>query len=152
MAHQYRFHRPTEHLEYYLLFEPQGSPPPPNIQPALVSDLIPISADEPLPFAAGEVDIRQFSVNTPTGNPLGKVVGYLTDAAHDVIPFAYVQLADERIVVVPTNQLTIFAERRLTTLEGGLEALCGAPEANFDYHDAQHASRYWIEYRQRNAA
>ncbi len=136
MAHQYRYHRPTEHLEYYLSVEYQGSPPPPDVQPPRAQDLVPVGMNEPLTFVDGEADLRDFQVNTPTGNPLGTVTGFLVDAMNDVIPFAYVRFANGETVVVPTNQFTIFAAHHLVTLEGGIEVLRGAPRAAFDYTDA----------------
>ncbi len=152
MAHLYRYQRPTEHLEYYLHFEYKGSPPPPDVQLPHVQDLVPVRLDDPLTFADGETDIRRFAVNTPNGNTLGSVVGFLVDEVNNIVPFAYVRLSGEHTVVVPTDQLTLFVDRSLVTLEGGLEALRGAPKAAYDYTDAPQASRYWIEYRQRHAA
>lgn len=152
MAHEYHYHQPSVRLEFYTVFEDQGSPPPPGDQPAFVHDFVPVRQDDSLTFARGETDIRQFPLNTPNGDTLGTVIGYLVDTAHDTIPYAYVQFTGERVVVVPTNQLMIYPEQCITILEGGIEALRSAPDARFDLADAQKADHYWLEYRQRHAA
>jgi len=152
MAHQYRYQRPSEHLEYYTVFERQDSPPPPDNQPPLVHDFIPVRITDMITFEPNVTDIRQYPVNAPNGDTIGTVVGYLADATNNILPFAYVHLAGERTVVVPTDQLTIFPEQCLTTLEGGIEALNGAPDAKYDRTDAERAAHYWGDYRWRNAA
>lgn len=152
MEHRYRYHRPGVQLEYYTLAESQSSPPPPGVQPPLVHDLFVVREKEPLAFAPGEPDLRGFIVQSSTGDPLGQIVGFLADEAAHTIPYLYVAMTEGRTVVVPSDQVTIFPDLHRVTLEGGLEALKGTPDARFAVSDAEPADHYWHRFRRRNAA
>ena len=155
MAEEYRYHRSGVRLEFYTMpydFNEQHFANEPGEQPPLEHRFMMFDRSEVIAFADDLPDIRDYAVNTPNGHTLGKIVGLLADTANGVIPYAYVQVTDGRIVVVPTNQFMLFPNMKLVTLEGGQEALRYAPDAGRDAGDAARADRYWVEYRRQNAA
>lgn len=153
MADTFRYTRPTEHLELYSAgWSGEGSPPPPTTAPVSIRDLSVVHIDDTVKFAKGEPDLRQFAVNTPEGNTIGAVMGFLADGQNHTLPFLYVVIEGGRIVVVPVDQVTAYPNQHLVTLEGGKEALFNAPDAQYNPEDAGRSLQYWMNYRRRNAA
>lgn len=152
MAQNFRYARRELPLEYYRESWVQTSPPPPGGQPPMVTDFVPVLSKDTIQFEPGEVDTRMFLVNTPTGDTLGTVHGYLADMAHSSLPYTYVVIEGSRVVVVPTDMLTRYPEYCLVTFYWGKNALAHAPDANFDQGDAARANRYWGTFRRQQAA
>ncbi|HEY3376084.1 MAG TPA: hypothetical protein VGL77_01200 [Armatimonadota bacterium] len=155
MNSSFRYHRPGMRLEYYTEiydYAEQHANVQAGEQPLTQRDLHPLGREDTLTFAADESDIRGFVVNTPTGNTIGTVVGFLADLAHEVVPYAYVEVEGGRVLIVPTNQFMIYTDSCLVTLDGGLDALRHAPEAEHNARDAERADHYWSTYRRQNAA
>lgn len=154
MMKGYRYRDERLPLQYYsepydnVALSVAGQPP---TQPPLFRDLNPIQREDTLTFAEGVPDIRGFAVNTPDGDTLGTVEGFLADTAHHTLPYLYISF-EGRTVVAPTDQAMIYPDQCLLTLEGGKSVLNGAPIAQFDAVDAEQAERYWRDYRRRNAA
>ena len=151
MAHLFRYERPEQSLEFYHEAWWQSSAPPPSDQPPIVTEYFPILPNDALQLETDETDIRLFWVNTPSGDTLGTVHGFLADGKNFTLPYTYIAVEHSNIVVVPTTLLTRYAEYCLVTFYLGKQALLRAPSANFDATDAQRALQYWSEYR-RHAA
>jgi len=155
MAEGYRYYRSAVRLEFYTMpydFGEQHFENETGEQLPFEHSFIAFDRSEVIAFADDLPDIRDYAVNTPNGNLMGKIVGFLADTANLLIPYAYVQVTDGRIVVVPTNQFMFYPNMQLVTLEGGQEALRYAPDASRTAGDAARADRYWVEFRRQNAA
>ena len=113
MAKEFRYHRQGPRLEFYTDiydFSEQHPAVADGEQPPLRSSLTIIGENEPLDFAPGEPDIRGFAVNTPNGNTLGMIQGFLIDTMQVVVPYAYVLTLEACTVVVPTNQFMLYPD------------------------------------------
>ncbi|MHB9129621.1 MAG: hypothetical protein ACYDBB_00845 [Armatimonadota bacterium] len=124
----------------------------PAEMPPLVRDLFPVKEQDSLEFEPGVTDLRLYLVNTPNGDTIGTICGYLADGTHYTLPYLYVKTSEGKVVIVPTDQVFMFIDQCLVTLEGGKTALDGAPQAEFTQNDAVRAERYWGDFRRRNAA
>jgi hypothetical protein len=155
MAQQFVYHRPGLHLEFYSEiydYSEQHVNGESGIQPPMTRELVAVACDDPLIFAEEVPDIRGFAVNTPKGNTLATVSGFLADTVNSVLPYAYICTPDGRTLVVPTNQFMFYPDNGIVTLEGGIDALRNCPEAKLNAEDAAQADQYWGAYRRQNAA
>lgn len=155
MAQLFHYYQSGPRLEFYTEiydYDEQHATGLSGVQPPLIRDLIPIRKNDAITFAPDETDIRGFAVNTPNGDTLGSVEGFLIDAAQSVVPYAYVKVRGGDTVVVPTNQFTVYPDLRLVVLEGGINILQNAPKAQLNKSDAQNADRYWGDIRRNRAA
>lgn len=152
---QYHYFRKGPRLEFYTEiydFSEQHTTGLLGVQPPFIRDLIPVLEKGVVDFAEGDPDILGFTVNTPAGDTLGTIVGYLVDSAQSVVPYAYVKVRDGKTVVVPTTMFMIYPDVKLVTLEGGIKTLSNAPDALMDKTDAERADRYWGDFRRDQAA